>query len=112
MTFHDNINDLVKAFKQTPEYNEYMSLKKEIKKDSDAYNKLKDFKDKQNEVQIGYLNGQEVSKEKHEEMANLYSIVIQNENCKKILEAEMKINILLADLQREVGTAVEELIKF
>ena len=112
MNFYDNINNLVLSFKQTDEYKEYMNLKEKLKQNQDVYNMLKDFKDKQNEVQIAILNGQDVSKEKKEEMENLYSIVIQNEDCRKILECEMKINIILADLQKSMGTAIEELVKF
>ena len=78
----------------------------------EAQSLLKDFKEKQNEVQISYINGQEITKEKKEEMENLYSIVIQNEECRKILECEMRINIILADLQKVMGEAIEELIKF
>ena len=112
MNFYDNINNLVLSFKQTDEYKEYMNLNEKLKQNQDVYNMLKDFKDKQNEVQIAFLNGQDVSKEKKEEMENLYSIVIQNEDCRKILECEMKINIILADLQKSMGTAIEELVKF
>lgn len=112
MNFHDDINNLVSSFKQTQEYKEYLNLKEELKKDENVYNMLKDFKEKQNEVQISYLNGKDITKEKQEEMENLYSIVIQNEDCRKILECEMKINIILADLQKSMGEAIEELVKF
>lgn len=112
MNFYDNINNLVASFKQTPEYTEYLQLKEKLKLNQDTYNMLKDFKEKQNEVQISYINGQEITKEKKEEMENLYSIVIQNDECRKILECEMRINIILADLQKVMGEAIEELIKF
>ena len=112
MNFYDNINSLVSSFKQTDEYIEYKRLKDGLKSNIEIYNMLKDFKDKQNEVQIAFLNGQDVTKEKKEEMENLYSIVIQNEDCRKILECEMKINIILADLQKSMGEAIEELVKF
>ena len=45
-------------------------------------------------------------------MEKLYAIVIKNEDCRKLLECEMKINVILADLQKVIGEAVEELIKF
>ena len=112
MNFYDNINNLVSAFRKTPEYTEYLTLKENLKTNEENYKMLKDFKDKQNEVQISYLNGQEISKEKQAEMENLYSIVIQNEDCRKILECEMRINIILADLQKAMGEAIEELVKF
>ena len=112
MNFYDNINNLVAAFKKIPEYTEYMQLKENLKSNEKTYEMLKNFKEKQSEVQISYINGQEVSKEKQEEMENLYSIVAQNSDCRRILECEMKINIILADLQKSMGEAIEELVKF
>ena len=112
MNFYDNINNLVSAFKQTNEYTEYKALKEELKKTPETYNMLKDFKDKQAELQMAYINGQEPDKSKQEEMENLYSIVIQNSECRKLLECEMRINVILADLQKSLGDAIEELVKF
>lgn len=112
MNFYDDINNLVSAFKKTNEYTEYMNLKNELKNTPETYKMLKDFKDKQAELQMAYINGQEVAKEKQEEMENLYSIVAQNSECRKILECEMKINVMLADLQKSLGDAIEELVKF
>lgn len=112
MNFYDNINNLVSSFKNTEEYTKYLELKELIRKDENTYNKLKQFKDKQSEVQMGYLNGQELSNEVQQEMQNLYSIVIQDDNSRRLLELEMKINIMLADIQKSLGNAVEELVKF
>lgn len=112
MNFYDNINNLISAFKECDEYKSYIALKEEIRKDEKTYVMLKDFKDKQSELQMNYINGQDVSKEKQEEMQNLYSIIIQNESCRKLFECEIRVNILLTDLQKELGTAVEELVKF
>ena len=112
MNFYDNINNLITAFKQTNEYTEYKALKEELKKTPETYNMLKDFKDKQAELQMAYINGQEPDKSKQEEMENLYSIVAQNSDCRKILECEMRINVILADLQKALGDAIEELVKF
>ena len=112
MNFYDNINNLVSAFKQTNEYTEYKALKEELKKTPETYNMLKDFKDKQAELQMAYINGQEPDKTKQEEMENLYSIVAQNSECRKLLECEMRINVILVDLQKSLGDAIEELVKF
>ncbi len=112
MNFYDNINNLVSAFKQTNEYTEYKALKEELKKTPETYNMLKDFKDKQAELQMAYINGQEPDKAKQEEMEKLYSIVAQNSECRKLLECEMRINVILVDLQKSLGDVIEELVKF
>lgn len=112
MNIYDNINNLISAFKNTEEYTSYLKLKEEIKNDEKKYATLKQFKDKQSELQIAYLNGQEASKEVQDEMQNLYSIVIQDDNSRRLLELEMKINVILGDIQKALGEAVEDIVKF
>lgn len=112
MNFYDKIHELARSLKETNEYKEYIKLKDELKSDSATYNMIKDFKEKQTEHQIKYLNGQEVTKEEQDNMQNLYSILIQNEKARTLLECEMKINVLLADMQKIMGDAIKEIVEF
>lgn len=112
MNFHDNINNLVSSFKKTDDYVKYIALKEELKQNSEVYNTLKTFKEKQSEVQITYLNGQEISAEKRQEMEELYAKLASNDKCRELLECEMRLNVVLADLQKAIGDAVEEIVKF
>ena len=63
-------------------------------------------------IVMEYIDGKEQSKEKLDEMQNLYSIVIQNETSRKLLENEMKINVMLADMQKIIGDALKDIIDF
>ena len=91
MNFYDKIHELVRSLKQTNEYKEYLSIKETIKKDEKLYNMIKDFKEKQKEFQLKHISGVEMSNAEKSTMENLYSIIIQNENARKLLENEMKI---------------------
>ena len=112
MNFYDKVHEMVRAFKDTPEFREYVELKNKLKEEKDAYDRLKDFKERQKNYQMEYIDGKEQSKEKLEEMLNLYSIVIQNETSRKLLENEMKINVMLADMQKIIGDALKDIIDF
>lgn len=112
MNFYDKVHEMVRAFKDTPEFREYVELKNKLKEEKDAYDRLKDFKERQKNYQIEYIDGKEQSKEKLDEMQNLYSIVIQNETSRKLLENEMKINVMLADMQKIIGDALKDIIDF
>ena len=90
----------------------YVELKNKLKEEKDAYDRLKDFKERQKNYQMEYIDGKEQSKEKLDEMQNLYSIVIQNETSRKLLENEMKINVMLADMQKIIGDALKDIIDF
>ena len=112
MNFYDKVHEMVRAFKDTPEFREYVELKNKLKEEKDAYDRLKDFKERQKNYQMEYIDGKEQSKEKLDEMQNLYSIVIQNETSRKLLENEMKINVMLAVMQKIIGDALKDIIDF
>lgn len=112
MNFYDKIHEMVRALKQTNEFTQYMKLKEELKKDEKSYNMLKDFKDKQKKYQMEYIDGKEQNDKEIGEMQNLYSLVIQNDTSRKLLENEMKINVMLADMQKTVGDALKDIIDF
>ena len=112
MNFYDKVHEMVRAFKDTPEFREYVELKNKLKEEKDAYDRLKDFKERQKNYQMEYIDGKEQSKEKLDEMQNLYSIVIQNVTSRKLLENEMKINVMLADMQKIIGDALKDIIDF
>lgn len=110
--FYDKVHELVRALKDSEEYKNYLSLKAELKNDSKAYEMLKEFKKKQEEHQLNYINGQEMAKEELDQMQNLYSLVIQNETTRKLLECEMRLNVMLADMNKIVGEGLREIVEF
>lgn len=112
MNFHDKVYELVRCFKETQEYKEYLRLKEEIKKDKKAYEQLKNFKDTQREHQMKYINGEKVSEEEISNMQNAYSIIIKNDNIRSLLEYEMKLDVLLADMQKIIAEGIKDIIEF
>lgn len=112
MNFYDKVHELVRALKQTNEYVEYMQIKNNLKSDSKTYNMIKDFKEKQKELQIKHISGTKMTDEEKSSMENLYSIIIQNENARTLLELEMKLDVMLADMQKIVGEGIKEIVEF
>src|SRR5574344_1785583 len=100
MNFYDKVYEMVRK------------LKDKLKKDEKQYNNLKEFKDKQKKYQMQYIDGKQQSKEQIDEMQNIYSIVIQNEVSRKLLETEMKINVMLADMQKIIGDSLKDIVDF
>ena len=61
MNFYDKVHEMVRAFKDTPEFREYVELKNKLKEEKDAYDRLKDFKERQKNYQMEYIDGKEQS---------------------------------------------------
>ena len=56
MNFYDKVHEMVRAFKDTPEFREYVELKNKLKEEKDAYDRLKDFKERQKNYQRDYMD--------------------------------------------------------
>ncbi len=112
MNFYDKVHELVRCFKNTEEYKNYIELKNEIKKDEKDASLVKEFKEKQTKIQMDYINTGKMNEEMQKELENTYSLLIQSENIRKFLEAEIKLNVLLADMQKIMGEGIKEIIEF
>lgn len=112
MNFYDKVHELVRCFKETEEYKKYIELKADIKKDGKNYSMLKDFKDKQTKIQMDYINTGKANESVQKELENLYSILIQNDTIRTFFEAEIRLNVLLADMNKIVGEGIQEIVEF
>lgn len=112
MNFYDKVDELIRSLKDTSEYREFLSLKSKIKSDDKLYNLMKEFKEKQQKQQFDYLNTGKIDENMQKELENLYSIIIQNNDMRSMLEYEMRINVLLADMQKSIGDSIKEIIEF
>ena len=89
MNFYDKVHEMIRAFKEMEDYKEYINLKNSIKQD----------------------NGK-LEEEHKKELENLYSILIHDEDIRKFLEYEMKLDVYLADMQKLIGEGINELLEF
>lgn len=112
MNFYDKLNDMIRCFKDTDDYKKFIELKNKIKEDKESYEKLKEFKEKQTAQQVSYMEKGQVDENAQKELENLYSIIVKNDDIRSLLEQEMKLNIMLADVQKALGEAVKELVDF
>lgn len=112
MNFYDKVHELIRSFKETDEYKTYMNLKKEIKEDGKYYKMLKDFKEKQTKMQMGYIESGKMDELAQKDLENTYSLLIQSETVRKFLESEIRLNVLLADMQKIIGEGLKDIVEF
>ncbi len=112
MNFYDKVYELVRCFKETEEYKNYIELKKEIKKENKTADMLKEFKEKQMKLQTEYINSGKINETMQKELENTYSLLIQSDKARSFLEAEIRLNVLLADMQKIIGEGIKEIVEF
>ncbi len=112
MNFYDNVHEMVKKLKETEEYTNYVSMKEKIKQDTNIYAKIKEFKEKQRQQQLRYIEGTKPTEAEQQYMQNLYSIIIQNADGAKFFESEIRLNVLLADIQKILTEGIKDVLEF
>ena len=106
------MHELVRNLKETDEYKKYMELKKKVKEDVSLKEKIDTFRNKQVEYQKQYINGKSMSDSNKEEMQQLYSLIIQSELGAAFFQAEIRLNVLLADMQKIINDGMKDIIEF
>lgn len=112
MNFYDKVHELVRNFKETEEYKRYMDLKKKVKEDLALKEKIDTFRNKQMEYQKQYINGNPMTDGAKDEMQQLYSLIIQSPIGAEFFQAEIRLNVLLADMQKIINDGMKDVIEF
>lgn len=112
MNFYDKIHEMVRCFKETNEFKDYLVIKQKIKADPEIYQKLKTFKDEQEKNQMNYINTHQVDNQKQAEIQNMYIDLVKNPDVKKFFDCEIKLDVMLGDMQKIIGDGIKELIEF
>mgnify|MGYP000313246537 FL=1 len=111
MNVYDTANRLAEELKQSEEYSNYKMAKETLNINHDLKNKIKEFEEVRYDAQITAMQTGKNDEEKVKKMQDLYVELIQDDIAKKYFEAEMKFNILLADVNKIIGDAVKDVIQ-
>ena len=111
MNVYDTANRLAEELKQSEEYSNYKMAKETLNINHDLKNKIKEFEEARQDAQITAMQTGKNDEEKVKKMQDLYVELIQDDIAKKYFEAEMKFNILLADVNKIIGDAVKDVIQ-
>lgn len=111
MNVYDTANRLAYEIKSSEEYMNYKKMKEEIKSTPELKEKLEKFEKERYEVQIVAISEGKQDTEKAVDMQKIYAELISNDMMKKYFDAELKFNVMLADVNKIIGESVEDLIR-
>ncbi len=110
MNVYDEARRLSQALKNSEEYinfktaKQYINLNPELKEKIDNFEKIR-YDEQINLIKTGQQGQGEIKK-----IQEIYEEIIQIEEIKKYFDAELKFNILLADVNKIITEAVRDLI--
>ena len=111
MNVYDTVNKLAQEIKQSEEYMTYKMAKQAINLNIELKNKIEEFEKARYEAQIIALQTGKQDDDKMRHVQELYGELIQNEEASRFFDAEMKFNILIADVNKIIGQVVQDAMK-
>ena len=111
MNVYDTANKLAQEIKQSEEYINYKKIKELVDSNAELKNKIDEFEKVRYETQLIALQQGTDDEAKMRHLQELYGKLIQNEEASKYFDAEMKFNILIADVNKIIGQVVQDLMK-
>lgn len=111
MNVYDTVNKLASELKESEEYVNYKMAKETLNLKQDLKKKIQEFEEARYEAQITAMQTGKTDEEKTKKMQNLYIELIENEEAKRFFDAEMKFNILLADVNKIIGDAIKDVLQ-
>ncbi len=111
MNIYDTANRLAQEIKSSEEYNNYKSAKEAINLKPELKEKIQEFEKVRYDAQLSAIQTGKDDEEKVKKMQELYVELIAIDDVKKYFDAEIKFNIILADVNKIIGEAVEDILK-
>lgn len=111
MKVYDLANELAQEIKQSEEYKNYKIAKNTVNSNIEIKNKIQNFEKARYEAQIVAIQTGKDDEQKMKYVQELYGELIQNKEASEYFDAEIKFNVLIADVNKIIGEAVQDLIK-
>lgn len=110
MQVYDTANRLAQEIKDSEEYKNFKIAKEKINLNTELKIKIQDFEKIRYEAQLLTMQGKS-DDEKIKNVQQLYEELIKDEDALKYFDAEMKFNVIIADINKIIGDSFRELIK-
>ncbi|ASB90281.1 YlbF family regulator [Bacillus sonorensis] len=109
VNLYDTAYDLEQALRQSEEYSRLKGLYDDVNADESAKRMFDNFRDIQIRLQQKQMNGEDISQEEVEQAQKSVALVQQHEKISQLMEAEQRMSMLIAELNKIIMKPLEEL---
>lgn len=106
MNVYEEAHNLSNAIKQSEEYKQYKAASDKVKENPELDKMMKDFLDKQIQMQTKQMLGQEVESEIMESIQKLSGIVMSDPVAADYLQCQMRFSIMVQDVYKILGDVI------
>ena len=106
MNVYDEAHGLARAIKESQEFKHYSELREKVEANESINEMLKNFQQKQMELQAKAMMGEELGEEFQTTLQNLYGILAKDPLAAEYLQAEMQFSMMMNDVYKILGEAI------
>lgn len=110
MQVYDTVNKLAEEIKTSKEYLDLKKAKEQISSNIEYQTKISNFNKLRYEQQLNTIQTGKTDESKMQEIQKLYAELIEVEPIKNYFDAEIKFNVILADVNKAISEAVKDVI--
>jgi len=110
MYVYDKANELARSIRESKEYLEYKELKKVVTEDLKLKDKVDEFEKIRYEEQLLAVQGEKTSEDKMKKLQELYEILVKEPKVKEYFDAEVRFNLMIADVNKIIGESIKDVL--
>ena len=106
MNVYDEAHNLARAIKESTEFKNFDEARKEVEKDEQTAQMIKDLQAKQVEIQAAQMTGQEINPDTVAQMQSLATMIATKPLAAKYIQAEGAFSVMVNDVFGILGEAM------
>ncbi len=107
MNVYDQAHQLAAAIKESEEFKQYDSLKKQVEANPELNKAVKDFMTRQFEIQAAQVMGQQVDADAFQQLQQLSAVLMQDPTAAGYLQCQARFTIMMNDVFNIIGEATD-----
>ncbi|MBB6443456.1 YlbF family regulator [Bacillus benzoevorans] len=109
VNLHDSAYEMEKAIRNSDEYQTLRRLYEEVNADPSAKQMFENFRQMQMQMQQRQMMGQEITQQEVEQAQQIVALVQQHPKISQLMEAEQRMSMIIAELNKIILKPLEEL---
>lgn len=106
MNVYDEAHNLARAIKESNEFIEYSEIQKEIEKDEQLSDMIKDIREISIKLQAAQISGEQPDASLMERMQSIYGLMATKPMAIKYIESETRMQLMMKDVFEIIGEAM------
>lgn len=106
---YDHAHALARAVKESEEFKSLKTLQEQVNADPSTKTMLDDFRNKQMELQLKQMQGEEISEEEMDKTKKLFDLIQLNPTISRLLDVEQRFGVVMEDMNKIITEPLRDI---